>query len=155
MSANCRILIASFAIIWLLAGCQKPSSSVQQQICKQQMHSLWAAIKLYRWENTNQWPTKLEQLDMDLVGGILVCPGAKAGAIPGQIDYVYVYPMLYHGSNVPSGKCPVLYDRRMSNHGNRGINIMMEDGTVEWDKNGEWLQKFAREHSGARLAIPE
>lgn len=53
------------------------------------------------------------------------------------------------------GKRPLTYDRRLSNHDGRGINILMADGSVEWDSNAEWLKKFAAEHPNAKLPMPE
>lgn len=53
------------------------------------------------------------------------------------------------------GKVPRMYDRRMGNHDGRGINILMADGSIEWDSNAEWLKKFAAEHPDAKLPMPE
>ena len=64
-------------------------------------------------------------------------------------------------SKLPDGpgtshhKYPLMYDRRMSNHDGRGINILMTDGSIEWDSNAEWLKEFAAEHPNAKLPIPE
>lgn len=50
---------------------------------------------------------------------------------------------------------PLVYDRYMSNHVWRGINILMTDGTIKWDANAEWLKKFKAEHPDANLPMPE
>ncbi|HOX60211.1 MAG TPA: hypothetical protein PLC99_25320 [Verrucomicrobiota bacterium] len=52
-------------------------------------------------------------------------------------------------------KRPLMYDRRMNNHDGRGINILMVDGSIEWDSNAKWLKRFAAEHWDAKLPMPE
>lgn len=59
------------------------------------------------------------------------------------------------GPGTSPGKYPLMYDRRLSNHNGRGINILMVDGTIEWDANAEWLKKFAAEHPTANLPMSE
>lgn len=71
-------------------------------------------------------------------------------------EYFFVdWSKLSDGPSTSSGKLPLMYDRRMSNHAGRGINILMVDGTVEWDSNAEWLKKFVAEHPHAKLPMPE
>jgi len=52
-------------------------------------------------------------------------------------------------------KRPLMYDRRLSNHDGRGINILMADGSIEWDANAQWLKTFAAEHPDAKLPMPK
>lgn len=52
-------------------------------------------------------------------------------------------------------KRPLMYDRRLSNHDGRGINILMVDGSIEWDSNAEWLKKFAAQYPNVKLPLPE
>lgn len=52
-------------------------------------------------------------------------------------------------------KRPLVYDKCLSNHGGRGINILMADGTVMWDQNASWLKTFAMDNHAVRLHLPE
>jgi prepilin-type processing-associated H-X9-DG protein len=54
-----------------------------------------------------------------------------------------------------SGELPAAYDRHLNNHGGRGINILMVDGTVRWDPNATWLKQFAAKHAESQLPIPQ
>jgi prepilin-type processing-associated H-X9-DG protein len=149
--------LTAFAALGLLSTCRKPSSLADQQNCKQQLRSVWSAVALYRYDHTNQWPSTLESLDKDMVGRLLKCPGAKANsAAVSQSDYFYVdWSKIRLDPNAPSGKYPLMYDRHASNHEGRGINVLMVDGSVEWDSNGDWLRKFAADHPDAKVPMPE
>ena len=71
-------------------------------------------------------------------------------------DYYCIdWQKLPHNADMPLNQYPLAYDRRMSNHNNRGINILMVGGTVEWDSNVEWLKKFSADHPNAKLPMPE
>lgn len=99
---------------------------------------------------------------------LMICPGSgNSPALMTKrlewIDYIYV--------QWPSAKgvytnYPVLYDRRLSNHAGKGVNVLLGDvvntgGGVQgpirwfWDPNAEWLQKFAREHPDLHVPLPE
>jgi len=56
--------------------------------------------------------------------------------------------------NLPN-KRPLMYDRQLSNHNGGGINILMTDGSIEWDFNAEWLKKFAAQYPNTKLPMPE
>ena len=69
----------------------------------------------------------------------------------GWFDYTYItWP---HGEETPDGY-PWMYDRRLSHH-KTGIFILKVGGDVIWDKNVEWLQKFAKEHPKLEIPMPE
>lgn len=73
-----------------------------------------------------------------------------------SVDYYFVnWSKSPDGPGTPSGKHPLMYDRRLSNHDGRGINILMADGTVEWDADAQRLRKFAVEHPNAKVPMPE
>lgn len=148
--------LTALAALGLLSSCRKLSSLVKQQNCKQQLRSLWSAIALYRHDHANQWPPTPDSLDKDMVGRLLKCPGVKANSAASQSDYFYVdWSKLQLAPNAFSGKYPLMYDRHTSNHGGRGINVLMVDGSVEWDSNAERLKKFVAEHPDAKLPIPK
>lgn len=80
----------------------------------------------------------------------------SASAADNNDHYVFVnWSKLPDGAGTPSGKYPLAYDRRRSNHGGRGINILMSDGTVEWDSEAQWLKRYSTDHPTSRLPMPE
>lgn len=83
--------------------------------------------------------------------------GGKAGLGTGDnINYFFVdWSKLPDEPGTSRGKYPLIYDRRLSNHDGRGINILMVDGSIVWDSNVDWLKKFAAEHPNAKLPVPE
>jgi hypothetical protein len=65
---------------------------------------------------------------------------------------------------------PLMYDRRLANHGGKGINILLVEqaahpayptslesfhGQFFWDEDAKWLRKFAREHPDLKIPMPE
>jgi hypothetical protein len=77
------------------------------------------------------------------------------------MDYTYVY--WPEGTNTPI-TYPLLYDRRLSNHAGRGINVLLVQGThhrkgapgtILWDPEADWLKGFAREHPEFNIKLPE
>ncbi|MGD0207040.1 MAG: hypothetical protein ABSC89_05480 [Verrucomicrobiota bacterium] len=65
---------------------------------------------------------------------------------------------------------PLMYDRRLANHGGKGINILLVEQAVHpavphkpetfhgqffWDEDARWLQKFAKEHPDLKVPLPE
>jgi hypothetical protein len=93
----------------------------------------------------------LMQLDMQYEGSI---SNLDAGY---QRDYYCIdWSKLPHSTNeITFNEYPLAYDRSMTNHNGRGINILMVQGTIMWDANAEWLKIFAAVHPDDKLPIPE
>ena len=140
----------SVITITLMSSCQKAASLVEQRNCRQQLRSVWAGIALYRHDHGEHWPPNLESLDQEAVGRLLTCPGVKvkvSSHTTGKYDYIFLdWSKLTHGPDTAPSNYPLMYDRRMSNHDGRGINILMVDGSVKWDSHAEWLKRFAADH---------
>ena len=86
-------------------------------------------------------------------------------SIDDWMDYFYVY--WPEGIKTP-GHYPILYDRRLSYHKGKGINVCHVNVVVSfadypvasgpwitWDENAEWLTKFARDHPELDIPLPE
>ena len=142
------LALVSLAVVCILSFYRYVPSLLNRQNCKQQLRSLWAVIALYRQEHENQWPANLKSLDQELVARLLRCPGVKTRSpLDFQNDYIYIdWSKQAHSADMSFEKYPLMYDRTMDNHSGSGINVLMVDGTVEWDNNAEWLKKFAAEH---------
>jgi hypothetical protein len=91
----------------------------------------------------------------------LLCPGSEttAGSISNAVewsDYTYVnWSKWFSGSNTPPGSFPLVYDRRLSNHGGRAVYIMKIDGSVAWDPNANWLKEFAKSPPEYAIQVPQ
>jgi hypothetical protein len=73
-----------------------------------------------------------------------------------QRMYYYIdWSKLPHDTNVSFNHYPLAYDRHMSNHDGRGINVLMVNGTVIWDANAQWLKVFETDHPDLQLPMPE
>jgi len=142
----------------MAVSCGEIQSSVEARNCKQQLRSLWAVLALYRQEHNGQLPPSLENLDTNLVGRLLACPGGKLNPTTRsnyQAGYYYVdWTKHQPQPNFGAGKYPLIYDRFMLNHDGKGVNVLMMDGSVMWDADAEWLKKFASENTNVTLSIP-
>jgi hypothetical protein len=91
----------------------------------------------------------------------LLCPGSatepgSATNIDEWSDYLYVdWSKWYQGTNQPPGSYPMLYDRRISNHGGRGIYVLKVDHSVIWDGGGSWLAEFSERHPQYQIQLPQ
>jgi hypothetical protein len=92
---------------------------------------------------------------------VLLCPGSKTCVgsqrdLVGLCDYAYVDWSRWFDDPeaVPAG-FPMIYDRRLSNHGGRGVYILRSEGFVMWDPGGQWLSTFAAKHPEYKLTLPE
>jgi hypothetical protein len=94
---------------------------------------------------------------------IFLCPGShslvgSATNIDEWMDYIYI-PWAGGATNTPSDY-PLMYDRRLSNHGGKGINVV-RIGTMNgvegafWDENAEQLKAFAAKHPDFHIPLPE
>jgi hypothetical protein len=83
------------------------------------------------------------------------CPAVHGGQKP---DYVYInWSQILDTTETDwrSGEYPLFYDRRMSNHKGRGINVVLTNGYVFWDSNAKWLKEFAAKHPTLEIPLPE
>ena len=102
----------------------------------------------------DEWTTNNDRVSF------LSCPGVKEGGLDTATlketsDYIYINWEPMFGTNEPPSGYPVIYDRRLSNHGGLGINVFATGGPPFWDWRGHWLKKFAAEHPDTHLIMPE
>ncbi len=70
-------------------------------------------------------------------------------------DYTYMWWSRYYGTpNEVPWDYPLLYDRALSNHGERGVNILRVGGDVLWDPDATWLRDFAASHPQYDIPVP-
>ncbi len=83
------------------------------------------------------------------------------------MDYIYIP---WPSTTEAYAKYPLMYDRCLSNHGGKGVNVLLVEQVVHpavppspesfhgqffWDEGAQWLQKFAEEHPEYNIPLPE
>ena len=157
--------LAGFSVFsWLSAK----KATAEKDLCESIQHSLLAGLVQYHMDH-NTYPATLEMLY-----GVYIpdpkcfrCPGDDGN---GNSSYIYIdWSAQPRGSDYmdwfthPQGATrtpdqhpyPQVYDCRLSNHGSRGINIRLTDGTCIWDPKAKWLKEFAKTHPNAKIPLPE
>jgi type II secretory pathway pseudopilin PulG len=162
-----RVIIALAVLVVLAASSPHFVKRAREKVlirnCQHQLQSLGTFLRTYRTENNGRLPSdfgSMNSVDKQLLAPILICPGS--GHAPGGFtninswaDYIFVDWLAVLGRNTVPGDYPIAYDRSMSNHCGRGVNVLSVDGIVRWDSNAEWLKTFAAEHPEAKLPLPE
>jgi hypothetical protein len=132
--------------------------------CAQQLKSLAAAITMYRGTHFDKFPHDLSQLQTELnadFSHMLECPGVDhraqhADSTEGIDDYVYInWSEQPRGDDWQQGTYPLMYDRRMSNHSGRGVNVVLVDQEVFFDEGANWLKAFAQSHPDVQMPLPQ
>jgi len=163
MNKRAQLILLGFGILVLSVGLAvisiHPIARYQEWRCREQLKVLGYEVQVYQSDYAHL-PRQLSDLSNRLNPILLTCPGS--GHVPGSFtnadswaDYTFIdWPGIL-GTNVVPKDYPIAYDRFMSNHGNRGINVLTVFGFVRWDANAEWLRKYAEEHPEVKLRIPQ
>lgn len=151
---------------------QKRAAS-RRILCLSILRSTGAAIAMYRLDNNGELPTTFSAMSNHLHNASwYICP--KGNRPPGAwsnidewMDYFY---LCWPSPAETYTNYPLMYDRRLSNHGGKGINVLLVEQTVNpaippspktfhgqffWDEGAQWLKTFAREHPQAKIPMPE
>jgi hypothetical protein len=138
--------------------------------CPLRMFAVWSSLSDAETRRTGFFPTNLvpfaksyppSMLSNPANNYPLLCPGSTTQ--PGSVtnvdqwtDYLYVPWARYFPSKraVPENY-PLMYDRRFSNHGGRGVYVLKMNGDVIWDGGAAWLKRFSTEHPEFLLPMPE
>jgi hypothetical protein len=145
--------------------------------CQQLLKALHSQVYLrYRPAHDGSFPdlglfppdlkTSLMELEKHLAPGapshalFLKCPGSstKQGRLDDAEqwqDYIYINWSRYYGSKAVPPDYPLIYDRRLSNHGGKGVNEVSVQGVVRWDPDATALKKFAAEHPEYEVPLPQ
>jgi hypothetical protein len=165
----CLALVLLLALIAFVMWFAQRRASFHLTRCQSQLRSIGAVIALYAEYHEGQFPPHMSDLLSwnRMSEEVFKCPPNSvdrhgAGAtLEESSDYLYVY--WPDGMSTP-GEYPVLYDRRLSNHGGQGINVLLRAGVghpkgdflpVVWDQNASWLFSFARRNPGHGIPLPE
>jgi hypothetical protein len=164
----CLILVVAGAI-WL----QHERERARRIDCLSTLRSTGWALGLYCEDHNGTLPKNFSLMsNLVTTTRLYVCPwdSKTPGSwtnITDWMDYLYVpWPSV---TGVYTNY-PLMYDRRLSNHGGKGINILLVEGAVHpssprypetfhgqffWDEGAKWLQKFAKEHPDLTVPLPE
>lgn len=114
---------------------------------------------MYSMDHNGAFPSNIHDL-ASYAGNVklFICPGSGTKPPPSiaectdWVDYIYIsWPT---GEKTPADY-PWIYDRRLSHHQGRGINLAPIGGPAFWDEGARWLRKFAKEHPDLKIPMPE
>jgi hypothetical protein len=169
----CLLLVAAGAV-WLPH--QRGRSRREQ--CLSVLRSTGWALGMYCQEYNGRLPENFCLMSNVMSTPFLyVCPSDSKPAhsktreswtnVTEWMDYYYVaWPNI---TGVYTNY-PLMYDRRLANHGKKGINVLLVEQAVHpaspskpetfhgqffWDEDAKWLRKFAREHPDLKIPMPE
>jgi len=163
-SAVCALAVISLLILPVARA------TVQRCSCQGNIGAICAVMQPYMEDHNGEFPPNLTALAL---GGyvplsIFKCPNTKT--IIGSVtnvdqwsDFLYIY--WSEGKQKTPQNFPLMYDRRLSNHGGRGINVFLvpaggelrpqQKSTFFWDEGASWLKTFSREHPQLNIPMPE
>ncbi len=145
-----------------------PSLRSPKQRCARSLANLCSVITLYR---TKFGDDRLLPSHLTCEGMLhilawpelcMICPGTGRDVPQGTIstdddvDYLYInWSVWYKDTDVEALRdYPLVYDRRLSNHGGKGINVGCMDGSTFWDAGAVWLRDFAKKHPEYEIPMP-
>lgn len=156
MDLSVLIIIIVVAVPFIRFRCQRDS-------CVSMLRVTWCSIHMYQMDNNGFYPSRITELGpagRTCYGSIMkefICPAS--GRQPGNptnidewMDYIYI-PWSTGANTLPD--YPLMYDRRLSNHQGKGINLLFMDGSVIWDKDAKELKAFAAKHPEFQIPLPE
>ncbi len=165
---SCMLLAAATAV-WL-----SHERELSRRIdCLSCLRSTGTAFAWYRADHEGRLPEKLSLMSSYIDDPhFWTCRWDRK--IPGSwtnvtdwIDYFYIPWPSVTGAYT---NYPLMYGRRLANHGGKGINILLVEqavhpgipghpetfhGQIFWDEGAKWLQKFAKEHPDLKVPLPE
>lgn len=118
-----------------------------QARCKSHLRAIGQCILLYSNDNGGAYPPTLGTLMVaaDLGPEFVLCPAADETAAPGtqpadSAKAVDANPMkyssyVYLGARLNArspANCVIAYERRHTHHEDRGMNVLYNDGSVQW-----------------------
>jgi hypothetical protein len=122
--------------------------------CQQDLKNLRELMALYIGSHNALWPSSMTELLREEDAPEIAEVSPAVGK-PGEDDYIYIdWQQFANGPKWGFDRFPVIYDRQLSNHGGRGIYILLTNGDVIWDSGATWLRQFAAEHQEDRIPIP-
>jgi hypothetical protein len=170
-----RILVILFVLLIVAAGSFIPAiraarAKARESSCIHKLNCCFPkSFIMYGTDHNGQMPPNMAA--MGPAGKtcyisqlkIFLCPSShsitgSAANIDEWMDYIYI-PWPGGTTNTPSDY-PIMYDRRLSNHGGEGINVVRignMNGTegAFWDEDAEQLKAFAAKHPDLHIPLPE
>jgi len=164
------IAVASLLLIGVGVGFRRHENEKSRRFeCFSVLRSTGCALAMYCQDNGGQLPT-----DFSLMGTLIssprlyVCPwnSKPPGSWTNINEWMDYYYVRWPSTTGVYAKYPLMYDRHLSNHGGKGINVLLVDvvnryGGINgpifwfWDPEAQWLRKFAQEHPETRVPLPE
>ncbi len=149
-----RWIVVVLAALAALAVLLPSRDRWRESDCKRRLQMLEVMVLDFEQTHDGKLPSDLDEVRRGPGRRwVLVCPATEDNMYsepePGRCDYSLIdwSPELRAVTSDPNvllfqcpqfAKYPLIYDARLSNHGGRGINVILVDGTVFWDQGGAW-----------------
>ena len=160
------ILVACFCAA--VAYLRDARERARDMSCKSRLASFGSALLMCALDSGGEFPSNIVDTTPYCNNAkLFICPGSTTPTpasldlrnATGWFDYVYIH--WPEGTNTAHDG-PILYDRRLSHHRGKGINILRLSDLAKpkcdrilWDEGAQWLLKFAKEHPELDIQIPE
>lgn len=142
--------------------------------CRKVLISQLNNFRQYRLDHKGHYPLDISVLSQAIEIGtrssstseplprttiLLSCPGVRRRPIliaeaNTQSDYIYINWEQFYGTNDVPAEYPIVYDRSLSNHFGRGVNVITFGGGCFWDRGAKWLKQFAADHPSFKVIVP-
>jgi len=164
------VALALLIVGSLVFGLSRGRRALKRNACERTLRCLWCAMYSYTSDFGGRYPPHLGALvEAGYMGTTrpLTCCAVhhskedfyRKGNIPegdDWSDYAYVnWSNCFDKPGKVPPDYPLMYDRALSNHDGRGINVLRVDGTTLWDPGGTWLRDFAARHPEYDVPVPE
>ncbi len=132
---------------------------IRRHGCYSHLRCIGMAMYMYSIDHDGAFPTNIRDMtNYANHSKLYVCPSSGTEVMPpysiahatNWFDYIYI---TWSRDKKTPDNYPRMYDRLLAHH-KTGIFILKAGGDVVWDKNAEWLQKFAKEHPTLKIPMP-
>lgn len=162
------LVLLGMLVVWLL----HQRELARRYQCRAALRSTCLVLNLYRERHAGELPLSFSALSNYTSPRLFVCAGSdkRAGSWTNTTDWMDYFYVRWPEVTEIYTNYPLMYDRRLSNHGGEGINVLLVDGLVSsmvagkpdtfhgqffWDEDAQWLRRFAREHPSVQIPMPE
>jgi hypothetical protein len=166
LAIGCLFVLA-LVTVWL----RHQRELARRYDCLSVLRSTCFLLNMYRQDHDGELPVDFGALSNYTSSRLFVFGSGRAAGswtnIAEWMDYFYIRWPSVTGLYT---NYPLMYDRRLSNHGGKGINVLLVEGLVGsaivgkpetfrgqffWDEDAKWLRAFARDHPEAHIPLPE
>lgn len=157
------LALLTFWVVFMKPAIHAARERTRRSSCMSNLGAIDKMCVLYSMDNTNAFPPNITALCC-LTGTCYItelkvfrcwASHTQVGSMTNVDEWMdYIYIPWATGANTPPDY-PLMYDRRLSNHQGKGINVVYLDGHVEFDEGAKRLKAFAAKHPKLHIPMPE